>query len=294
MITYLVTQAHAYTMKVWLDGYGKHLAARIRILTYEQLFAERRLPLSGCVIFSDLDRLTAEAKTALAGLHDRLREAAPGTTLLNHPLDSLLRYDLLRELHACGINSFNAYRMRDRMIPQRFPAFLRRESGFEHEPMPLVTDRAQAEAGFLHMQMKHGSLEDGLFVEYCETADGMGLYRKFGAFVVGDCIVPRHVFFSRKWMVKIPDLEWPELLAEELAYIETNPHAAPLLDICRRARIQYGRIDYAFMGDRLQIWEINTNPMVVNDTGSGDPRAAVHRRFTELVSTAFDGVDRDA
>jgi hypothetical protein len=75
--------------------------------------------------------------------------------------------------------------------------------------------------------------------------------------VVGERTVPRHLFFSRNWQVKQADLVSPGQIAEELAYIEENPYAELLREVCRIARIGYGRIDYALLDGRPQIWEIN-------------------------------------
>lgn len=146
------------------------------------------------------------------------------------------------------------------------------------------------------MQVSSPDTQGLIFVEYLDTADKAGIYRKYGAFVVGARIVPRHLYFSRDWMVKTADLGDPDLLAEELQYLESNPHAAQLLEICRHAGIGYGRIDYSLLDERIQIWEINTNPMVITPPGPNvdvDPRLPVHRRFTELLDDAFAGVDRN-
>jgi len=293
MIAYLVTAEHAYTMRNFLTGMGSRFARRIALISYEQILSERSIRRADCYIFSDLDRLHVDVRADLGRLHEQLRERDPDTPLLNHPQHCLLRYDLLRSLHKRGINRFNAYRARSRETPRRYPVLLRRESGFQNAPLPLLADAPRAQAQLRLMQDSGEELQDLIFVEYLDTADEAGIYRKYGAFVVGERIVPRHVFFSRSWMVKTADLTNPGLIAEELAYLETNPHAAQLLQVCRHAGIAYGRIDYSLLDGRIQIWEINTNPMVITPPGPDiDPRMSVHRRFTELLDIAFSGVDR--
>src|SRR2546430_577175 len=101
-----------------------------------------------------------------------------------------------------------------------------------------------------------------LVTEFCDTADGAGIYRKFSAFIVGDRVVPRHVFFSRRWMLKVPDLVTDALVAEERTYVETNPHEHELRAIFDLAGLEWGRIDYGVRDGALQIWEINTNPQL--------------------------------
>jgi hypothetical protein len=53
------------------------------------------------------------------------------------------------------------------------------------------------------------------------------------------------------------------LLREEQDYLATNPHERQLREIFALARIEYGRIDYSFRGDAMQVWEINTNPIII-------------------------------
>jgi hypothetical protein len=191
--------------------------------------------------------------------------------VLNDPRRSLLRFELLRSLHEAGVNAFNAYRPGE--TPVRFPVFLRPESGFLkiaprlHDSLPRVPDGQIA-------------------VEFCDTADDAGVYRKYGAYVVDNRIVPRHVFFSRDWLVKGSDLRDPNYLAEELDYVRANPHAAPLLEICRTARIAWGRVDYSLLDGRIQVWEINTNPLFVLP-GIEDGRDEVHRLAAQGIVEAL-------
>jgi hypothetical protein len=46
--------------------------------------------------------------------------------------------------------------------------------------------------------------------------------------------------------------------------MEENPHARNVAEIFRIARNDYGRIDYTFVNGRLQTYEINLNPTVIN------------------------------
>lgn len=296
MIAYLVSREHDYTMQSFLVGYGAALARQFTIIDYEQLFAKQSMARFECVIFSDLDRLHPTMRVQLGRLHDFLRSEYPATRILNHPQQSMLRYDLLRSLYRRGINRFDVCRVRDREMPTRFPVVYRFEAGSETGALPLLQTAAEVEALFERSDTAQPGapvgLDERLLVEFCDTADAQGIYRKYGAFIVGERIVPRHVFFSRQWMVKLADLADPALLDEERAYIEANPHAAQLLDICRQAGIGYGRIDYSLLEGRVQVWEINTNPMLTSHLGEQIPaRQVIHRRFAELMAIALAGVD---
>ncbi len=293
MIYYLVTTEHSYTIGAFLEGYGKALAGRFRVGHYETFLQQGgQLPVQDAVyLFTDLDRLgpadpPSPARARLAELCDRLAEVCGSARVLNHPLRTLPRHALLRTLHERGLNRFSAYR--PDAVPQsaRYPLILRQESGFEARQMPLARDRTELEA-------RTRAEPYDLAVEFRDTADAGGIYRKYGAFVVGQRIVPRHLFFSRNWQIRNAELDDPALLAEERAYVEENPHAAALLEVCRLAKVGYGRIDYAMLDGRPQVWEINTNPLIAGGPSAEIPaRRATHLRFVELFDAALAALER--
>ncbi len=298
MIHYLTAARHAGAMTAYLADLGKPLANRISILTYEQLFSKLpvTLPRATYILTSIGVPLgsfnpPSPARLLVARLRNELvRHHGPGS-VLNDPMASLRRFPLLCMLHERGINRFAAHRAGELPETARFPLFLRLEAGAQWASIPLLHNRREyqsALAGIAH----HNGL---LAVEFCDTRDDKGIYRKYGAFVVGNRIVPRHLFFSRDWMVKKADLTDSELLAEEMTYLETNPHADVLLNICRLAHIGYGRIDYAVHAGRLQIWEINTTPSLVGAPGPDDLlRRPAHQCFAAAFSSALDAMDTGA
>ena len=92
----------------------------------------------------------------------------------------------------------------------------------------------------------------------------------------------------------------PEVLERERRYVETNPHEREIREIFRLARIDYGNIDYSILGDRLHVWEINTNPNILSPTDSkvtystdpaDDERKAFLSRYAEQVGAAFAEID---
>jgi hypothetical protein len=108
-----------------------------------------------------------------------------------------------------------------------------------------------------------GDLSDLLLVEFCDTADAQGVYRKYAAFRVGDAIIARHLFFSHHWHVKSAELQDAASLQEERDYVTMNPHSEMLRPIFDLAGIEYGRVDYALHDGRIRVWEINTNPTIL-------------------------------
>jgi hypothetical protein len=107
-------------------------------------------------------------------------------------------------------------------------------------------------------------------VEFCSTADAEGRYRKYGAYIVGNRIMPRHMAVTQQWMVKHAGTEFSrETILEEQAYVLDNPHEAELREIFSLAAVEYGRIDYAVKDGRIQVWEINLAPTI----GRGDGKS---------------------
>jgi hypothetical protein len=289
VIVFLTTRAHQNTVRQLLRSYGAALAGRVVLRSYERTLGARRLP-RATYVFADLERLAPADAERAAALWERLRGL--GCRLLNHPTRSLRRYELLRTLHERGINRFDVYRVAEGRQPARYPVFLRGENDHGGARTPLLHTPAALRAALAELDRAGTSPEDTLIVELCDTADAAGLYRKYAAFRVGDRIIPRHLFFRDAWMAKGPNRFEPELLAEERAYLETNPHAAALAAIFAAARIDYGRIDYALSDGAPQVWEINTNPLTASYVYSGPPlRAAIQAWFAERVRAALEAID---
>ena len=297
MLYYLTAARQAATMAFFLASWGKALHERVRIYSYEALAGGVEFPIrDGVYIFAALDgglgsRRPPSAQREMAtALHAQLAQIVGPHKVLNHPLHSLGRYALLKALYQRGINGFSGYRLDERPGPHRFPVFVRKEiSSGSVEPALL----GSGEYGDLSSAAAAGD-ETQVAIEFCDTADGNGVYRKYGAVVLGGEVVPRHLFRSRSWFVKQADLDGAEWMAEELAYLESDGHAAVMREVCRIANIGYGRIDYSLLDGRPQIWEINHTPeLAFADTSwAADPRAPVHRRFTELFTSALDRLER--
>lgn len=299
MIYYLVARRHAPTMHDFLSGWGKPLAGRIRVLLYDDLFsgANVRLP-AATYIFTSLGtdmggRNPPSPLRKLCGdLHRNLVQVCGPGRVLNDPLNFLSRYALLRALQERGINRFAAYPAGGAETPARYPVFLRREFGTLWQAPALLNSRDEYDAA-----VRGAGATDGLMaIEYRDTADASGIYRKYGCFIVGGRLVPRHLFFSRDWWVKHLDLHEPGQLREEIAYLsEPDPHEALLREVARLANLSYGRIDYTLLEGRPQIWEINITPMLVASPGADIPeRDPVHETFVAQFARALDAIDPPA
>ncbi|MDZ4735024.1 MAG: hypothetical protein SGJ07_01630 [Rhodospirillaceae bacterium] len=294
MIYYLVTAKHLYTMRDFLAGPGQKLDERVEVVTYKDFLRLKFLPF-GTFVFSDVDRMSGSQSMELLKRWKTIRAA--GAPTLNHPVLSLRRYDLLRKLHEEGINRFDAYMMTEHRKPKRFPVFVR--SAFDHEgaKTELLADQAALDAELARLRAEPVWPGDKVIVEYEHYADAQGVYKKYAGFRVADRFVPRQVLAATKWVVKRPELQTPELAAEEAAYLDANPHRDLLMRVFDLANIDYGRIDYAVIDGEVQVFEINSNPTIIGRTSGAalrsddSPRGPAYRKAIGRYIEAMEAID---
>ncbi|MGE0723435.1 MAG: hypothetical protein AB7O45_03620 [Alphaproteobacteria bacterium] len=272
MIIQLTTAGNRGTMTQIVDGPARAAGIEIRTMTYGDLL-ERPiddLPRAAW-LFTDIDLL--DPTHAFRSAKRAAALAARGDRLVNHPTRSMGRYELLRTLHARGVNDFDVYRATDPRRPGRYPVFVRWINSHSGPISGLLHDPAALE-DYLARCLEQGRPRDVLMaVEFCDVREQTGLVREYGAHRVGDTILPEHLWFSESWMVKQrtawnmdpAGVDLQSLYREEWRYLEDNPHAAELRRIFDLARIDFGRIDYGLRDGRIQVWEINTNPLVTVD-----------------------------
>jgi len=262
MIYALASQTGAFGIADYLKTDGLGVAPLITVLTYEQVFADGWLPV-GSYLFTGLDRLTeTETELVVAARHS-LAAASPSTFRLNDPTRWLRRGALLQAAFDAGINRFRATRATDIDFRRRFPVFLRSESEHSGSLSPLLYDHRAVLRAVLTALVRGYRLRDLLIVEYCQTADADGVFGKYGAMIIGPHIVPRALTLSREWITKFAGRIEDRAAAEaDLGYVQDNPHQDWLRRVSALAGVEYGRIDYAMLGDRPQLWEINTNPTI--------------------------------
>ncbi len=311
-VTCLVHKGKEYTFCKYLASWGQELAPRIAVRHYHGLRATGRTPLKRLsqrvrawrigeieapgepdgeprvYLFTDVERLdAAETERALA-LRERLEEHPDTALILNHPARSMRRFEVLTTLREHGLNAFGVYHAADLPDSPRFPVFVRDENEHGTGFSGLLGSREELAS---HLRSLGSRLDGKVVVEFCDAADSAGIVRKYGAFKVLDRILARQIHFSRRWIVREPDINTPETAQEELEYVETNPHAEQLREIFALARIDYGRIDYSVVDGRIQVWEINTNPMILIPRDRDDPlRFAAHDHFGRAFNDALDSL----
>lgn len=305
MIHFVVTDKGSWSIRAYLadDGDGSALADRMRVVLYKSLAHMQRLPL-GTWVFTELDQLDASRRELATLVAGRLEEQGGGGSaararILNDSRRVLLRADLLRAAHAAGVNDHRAFPAADAPLASlRYPVFVRFANQHSGNLTPLldspgaVSDAlASLAAGGLHER-------ELLVVEFAETKDEHGIYKKYSAYNVGGRIIPKALEQSRDWMVKWEYRVFDRQRAdEELAYCATNPHEEWIRGMFRLAGIDYGRIDYGVLRGKPQLWEINTNPTIgrgPNPNKVRRPEVVEYKRMIAAARAGFYEQFRDA
>lgn len=254
MIRFVTTRAHASTLSEL-----RRAAVAVRHVDYDRLIATRRLR-PATTLFTDFDRLSAWDLELAARIQRRL--AAAGVRTLNDPARVKTRHALLRALHEAGVNSFNAYRLDERVRPARYPVFLRRERGHGQPLGPLLAD-ADALDRAVDAALESGIPESSLLVvEYAAEPAAPGIFRKLSTHRVGDRFFAGTCVHDDQWLVKYGRLggATPALYEDELRIVREDPYREPLRRAFEIAAIEYGRADFGLVRGRVEVYEINTNP----------------------------------
>ncbi len=295
MIWYVVTEQHAYTLRDYLKTWGLSLAGRFCEVTYDELFSTNEFEgLPGAYIFSDIERLYPPHARYAAMIRQKLLERQPEARVFNHPTRSMRRYELLRTLFERGDNTFNVYRLVECRRPERWPVFIREENEHTKNLTPLLHTPEELDAETAKFLERVDSREDKLVVEFCDTRDAQGLFYRYSAYLIGGRVIPNNLIASYNWTVESKVSIWtPEVLEQERRYMMENPHERELREIFRLARIDYGRIDYSMLGDRLQVWEINTNPNITSLATLPDDTERKHELHmrADRIAAAFVEID---
>jgi len=261
MIHFAVPAAQAAAMKDYLAVQGKSLCEEFRALPYEDLAQQLEFA-RGTYVLAALDQLSPAMARLLFEIYKELKEIE-GFRFLNDPSQSLQRLELLTELHNRGLNDFRAVRANSDLKDITFPVFLREERQHHGAISPLLNSVGEIHQAVGRALVEGHELRNLLIVEFCDTADEMGFYRKYAAFAVGKRVIPRSLNYGRHWMLKHSETEFTvPMVLEELDYVSKNPHQQQLLEIFELARVEYGRIDYAMKDGKLQTWEINLHPTI--------------------------------
>ncbi len=278
MLTFIAPWDQLWIIQNIKDRLPKDLADSVIAISYHDLRRLRSIE-SGAVIFTGLGVITDHQREAGAEIYTQLSKKNGFVKLLNQPKASLRRLDLIKKLHETGINDFLAYKTDEyHSKTVTFPVFVREARRHSGSLTGLIENLSDLEKSIEHLKRAGYPPNDLLIVEFCDTSDENGLYRKYSALKIGDAIIPRYLSLGYHWVVKEnePDPNTGELydeqkIQDELDYIHNNPHKKRLQRIFALANIDYGRIDYGMKDGKLQVWEINTLPTFGQPPGFEKP-----------------------
>jgi hypothetical protein len=304
LIVYLMTRLARQTVGPSLPYFPDDLRHSIRLWSYGSVLKMRELPVA-TYIFSDVERMAPQAKVLAARIWMALERSGRPVRLVNHPIRCMRRPELLRSLYERGINDFNAYSAQRLPAEPRFPVFLRSAHDHLGPRSDLIHDGATLDAEIARLEADGMPRRECLVVEFCDTRDANGVYRKFDALIADGTIVPTDMYFSSRWVVKwqsnrIFDGQVPaaaSLTRQEIEHVSGRRHCEALRQAIEPTSIGYGRIDYALLGDRVQIWEINTNPdLLMTETHAPEMLASpygreVLPRINDAIFGAFRSLD---
>lgn len=228
------------------------------MLAFEDVFSSRQLP-SGTWVFMGARQLPPAGRKLAEAVWQALTDA--GLKVLNRPSLLMSRHMILDTMYRAGINDFRSYNPTEIAEDIRFPVFVRFAEQHAGSLSPLLSNRKEL-ASFLRWQRLRGrKMHELLVVEFCDTANDRGEYRKYSAHYVNGELATQFLHVDLHWMVKDAASTFrDEWVFEEREFIRENSHAAEISQVFEIAKIDFGRLDYGLLNGKLQVWEINTNP----------------------------------
>ncbi|MEZ0217454.1 MAG: hypothetical protein ACAH89_09990 [Rariglobus sp.] len=289
------TPIRQYLRAVWPSG----VVARFVPVTYEDL--PRLKPRPGLYVFSDVELLDDAQRAQAVALHARLKAEPDRYRVWNDPARSARRFDVLERMAREGRNRFRAFRAGETLPGDlRYPVFVRDEHEHTGSQTPLLHNAEELDAALAGLRAGTRPTQPLLVVEWLNYGDADGVFRKYSMFRWGDTLVRKHVLFSSSWLLRTPEesarFEAPEFLAEEQAFLagggEGDAHDAQVRGIFEMLAIDFGRIDYTVVDDRIQVFEINTNPLALRPKQlEPGPRRPVHAAFAVRAEAAWRAGD---
>jgi hypothetical protein len=263
MIYYFATREHTYTIQWFLaDWASLRLKKHLQFVPYDLLPDVQGIA-PATIILSDLDRLNSFQLKIVRDFCNQITAADKNVPIINHPRSVVGRYRFLRKLYELGYNKFNVYRISDVGNGPCYPVFLRMDNDHKGPCSKLLYNSQQLDRAIFKAKMHGFDRRHIMLVEYCDTRDAVGYYRKYSAFRIRDQIIPGHLIFNNDWLVKEGKPPFETSHEDEKAvYLRENPHKEKIYEIFELAGVNYGRIDYSILNGTIQTWEINTNPIL--------------------------------
>lgn len=261
MIILVATDWHLYTHSL----VAAEAECDFQVWPYSKVLRRRKLP-KATYIFTDFDRLDFNELGLAGRLFQVLRTA--NIRVLNDPARVRQRYDLLRTLHAKSQNRFNVWRVEDSLRENRYPVFLRNESGHSGTLSGLLANETEVDQAIEDALQKGVPRRGMILVEYCAEPVQPDLFRKLAMYRVGDRLVPEVSVFQSNWHAKNGEkgIARQADYDEDLEVVKTKRYSDELSSVFHQADIEYGRADFGLVNGAVQTYEINTNPTIARQS----------------------------
>ncbi len=274
MLAFVTCGGHQYTIRNVLETRGSAFHGSIMILSYRDFLGFDALPVADYIL-TDLERLSTPLLTSAAERLSSLRASVPDLRVLNAPEAESRRLAVSQRLRAAGINDFRVFELSQIPDDIRFPVFVRRLDDHKGPLTDLLQDRDELDRALAGLRRHDARDADLAVVEYIDTRDDLGRHQKRSYFRVADLLFPGAYNVSTSWVCKgvAGDNEPPALRRKRYDFLVGNEHEDVMREVFEVAGLSYGRADYAMVNGKPQVFEINTNPMVVPP-----PRMPVEKR----------------
>ena len=288
LITFLVSDLNRNPLRKLIRRAGRRLPP-MRTLTYQTAFRRLRVP-DGTLVFTDFDLLTDFEMDAAGQIAIAADRAGDRVRTLNSPSRSLERAAMHRHLHASRLNAVQVTRVADEM-PTTYPVFIRLQGGCESPDTGLLHDETEYRRACDALLAAGRPLRGRIAVSYEAEPDASGNFRKYGAFRIGDHIIPQHILRRRDWYVKRSNQDHGnDFRREEIDYIRNNPHRDRLMALFQAAGHEFGRMDYTIRGDEIVVFEINSNPSFPDLSKGWRKGSERHALLHDLLQPAFESI----
>jgi len=172
-----------------------------------------------------------------------------------------------------GVNSFGIWRAEDGVIPDRYPVFLRTNAAHRGVLSALIHNADDAISELERLIDESYPVKDLIFVEYCAEPLANGTFIKHSVYRVGERLIPSTSVLDVDWVAKHGrnGLATEDILLRENEIIRRNQYAGEVGSVFEAANIEYGRADFSIVKGKIEIYEINTNPMINIGTDHWSP-----------------------
>ncbi len=177
-------------------------------------------------------------------------------------------------------------------IDLHYPLLIRRDGVHKGQDVVLVQHAQEARHLIEERQRDNAQPNFNVAIEYVETAGKDGLYRKYRSLVIGNQIIPRHLFVSKHWLVNFTNGIFNAASRQEIwDFIHKDlPNHQALLNAAKTAGQDIMALDYSIdqQGNPI-FWEANLHFLMAGDVSPDEVERFL--KFTGLSAAEVKRLD---